>query len=53
LGTIKIYNKNIFIQYFQKFVYYVREDEFRYIISKLDESKIEKKILKLFKYVYL
>ena len=34
------------------FIYYVREAEFRYMISKLDESKIEKKMWKVFKMVY-
>lgn len=45
-GQIKSIIKK-FILYFQKligFAYYARETEFRYSISKLDESKIEKKM---------
>ena len=52
-GQLKsIIKKNYSIFPKTGFVYYVQEAEFRYMISKLEDNKLEKKIWKLFKDVY-
>ena len=53
LGQLKKMIKKIY-SVFPKigYIYFVREAEFRYSLSKIDAPKIEKKLYKLFKFIY-